>query len=195
MRTDFYMRIVWLLWLVWYVYWIVSARNRIKSTDVSEARKESGAGRFLYMGLMIGGFVLLAWQSPQPFLQKRFLPSAGPSFAAGIGIEAIGLAFSIWARHTLGKNWTARITTGGTQELVIRGPYKIVRHPIYFGLLAATLGTAVVYGQVHALVGWFVILVGVLIKLRREEAALRRHFGAPYEDYAHKVGGLLPRFG
>jgi protein-S-isoprenylcysteine O-methyltransferase Ste14 len=186
------MRIIWALWFVWYLYWAVSARNRIRSTDTSEARRESGIGRLIYMGLMIAGFVLLAWQVPQPFLGKRLWPSAGVWLSVGLGIEAAGLVFAVWARRTLGKNWTARITTGGTQELIIRGPYKIVRHPIYSGLLFAILGTAIVIGQVRGFVGFLIVLIGVLIKLRREETALRRHFGSGYRDYAKQVPALVP---
>jgi protein-S-isoprenylcysteine O-methyltransferase Ste14 len=187
--------IPWILWLVWYVYWIVSARNRIRSTETSQAKTESGVGRLVYMGLMVGGFLLLIWHTSQPFLAKRFWPSAGVEWITGLAVQTAGLAFSIWARHTLGKNWTGRVTTGGTQELVIRGPYKIVRHPIYSGLLTAILGTAIMVGQMRAFVGFLIILVAVLIKLRREEKALRGHFGPSYEVYAHRVGGLLPRLG
>jgi protein-S-isoprenylcysteine O-methyltransferase Ste14 len=135
---------------------------------------------------------LLIWHVPQPLLAKQLWPSAGIWLAVGLGIEAAGLAFAIWARRTLGKNWTARITTGGTQELVIRGPYKIVRHPIYSGLLFAILGTAIVIGQVRGFVGFLIVLIAVLIKLRREESALREYFGDTYEKYRRRVAPLIP---
>ncbi len=188
------MRIAWALWLIWYVYWMISARNRIRSTKASEAKKESGVGRLVYLGLMIAGFALLIWHVPLAALEKQLWPSAGAWLATGLGVEVAGLGFAIWARHTLGKNWTARITTGGTQELVIRGPYKIVRHPIYSGLMIGILGTAIVSGQVRAFVGLLIVVVGVLFKLRREESALRQHFGVAYEHYAQQVSGLVPGF-
>jgi len=184
--------IAWILWGVWYAYWIVSARKRIRSTEQSQAKRESMSGRLVYTVLMIGGFALLIWHFPQPALAKQLWPSAGAWLAAGLVVEIAGLAFAIWARHTLGTNWTGRITTGGSQELIMRGPYRIVRHPIYTGFLFAVLGTAIVIGRVRGFVGLAIFLVSILIKLRREEAALREHFGSAYEDYARRVSLLLP---
>lgn len=75
---------------------------------------------------------------------------------------------------------------------MIRGPYGLERHPIYSGLLLGVLGTAIVVGRVRGLLGAPLALAGVLIKIRREEAALRRHFGGAYEEYAKRVPALLP---
>lgn len=180
------------LWVVWYVYWIVSARNRIRDTNDSIAKRESAIGRLGYTALVVVGFGLVIWHPLHPDLQKRLWPSSGEWVGVGLAIETAGLALAVWARQTLGKNWTGRITTGGSQELVVRGPYRFVRHPIYSGLLFAVLGTATVVGKPRAFLGFALMLVGVLIKLRREEAALRQHFGSLYEAYAERVSALIP---
>ncbi len=144
------------------------------------------------MGLMIFGFVLLFLPLGQPWLIKRLWPANELWLIAGLVIEIAGMLFAVWARHTLGKNWTGRITTGGSQELIMQGPYRLVRHPIYTGLLCAVLGTAMIIGDLHSAVGFAVLLISILIKLRREEAALRQHFGTAYEGYAQRVPMLLP---
>ena len=84
------------------------------------------------------------------------------------------------------------ITIGAKQELIVAGPYRIVRHPIYSGLLFALMGTAVIAGNLNALAGFLLILVSVLIKLGREESSLRQHFGEAYADYARRVPALVP---
>lgn len=179
------------LWIVWYVYWIVSARHRVRDTSEAPVKRESLTGRLGYTTLIAAGFAMLFWRRP-PFSLGHLWPSSLAATTAGLVVQAAGLAFAIWARHTLGSNWAGRITIGGNQQLVIRGPYRIVRHPIYSGLLLGVLGTAIIEGQVRGLLGWLLVVVGVAIKLRREEAALREHFGGAYQEYAARVPGLVP---
>jgi protein-S-isoprenylcysteine O-methyltransferase Ste14 len=74
----------------------------------------------------------------------------------------------------------------------VTGPYKLVRHPIYTGGLLAILGTAIVAGVSSALLGFGLTLIGIWIKLQREEAALREHFGPAYEEYSQRVSAVVP---
>lgn len=187
------MKYALILWAVWYAYWIVSARNRVRAKkDDASVRRESVTGRVAYSAVLLAGSVLLLLNYPRGFLDRRAWTSSLASIAIGLVMEAAGMAFAIWARQTLGGNWSGRITTGGSQELVIRGPYRIVRHPIYSGLLLAIVGTAFVRGDIRGLVGAALLFAGVLVKIRREEEALRQHFGPAYEAYERRVGGLLP---
>ena len=179
------------LWTVWFAYWIVSARHRVRHTDQTPAQREPLAGRLFYLGLMVLGFGLMFWRRAAFSLGQLWSPGEA-AMAVGLAVQAAGLAFAIWARRTLGSNWAGRITIGGSQELVVRGPYRLVRHPIYGGLLFGFLGTAIVEGQVRGFLGLLLVLAGVMIKLRREEAALRRHFGSAYEEYALRVPALIP---
>lgn len=179
------------LWAGWYAFWVISARRRLAAKSVS-VKRESWLGRVGYLGLMLAGFLLIFWRAPR-ILDARFLPENSVSTVVGLLIEISGLGFAIWARQILGKNWSGRIVTSRTQELITsRGPYGIVRHPIYSGLLLAVAGTAVVAVEFRAIVGFILILAGVLLKLRREEAALRDHFGRSYEEYARRVPALFP---
>jgi protein-S-isoprenylcysteine O-methyltransferase Ste14 len=186
------MKISIILWCAWYVYWIVSARHRVRNTPDAPAKHESLGGRLVYMVILILGFVLLFGRVRMPYGQMRLWSASRISDTLGLAIQTIGLAFSVWARRALGKNWSARVTIGARQELIIAGPYRIVRHPIYSGLLFALIGTAIIAGNLNALAGFLLILVSVLIKLRREESALREHFGETYVDYARCVPALVP---
>lgn len=186
------LKISWSLWVVWYAYWIISARRRIRSAGEVQVKRESAAGRAGYLLLMIVGLVLLFWRVRLPYIGTRLWASSGIWASAGLTVEVIGMALAFWARYTLGTNWTGRITTGGSQQLVVTGPYKLVRHPIYTGGLLAILGTAIVAGVSSALLGFGLTLMGIWIKLQREEAALREHFGPAYEEYSQRVSAVVP---
>ncbi len=74
---------------------------------------------------------------------------------------------------TLGRNWSSRVTLKVGHELIQRGPYHVVRHPIYTGLLTMVLGSAILLGYIGAFVGMLVFFAGLWIKLRQEEALMR----------------------
>ena len=106
-------------------------------------------------------------------------------------LVCFGLVIAVWARITLGGNWSPKVTLKEDHELIQRGPYHVVRHPIYSGLLLMILGTAVLTGQV----GGFVVLAfcccGLWVKLRREEALLTKNL-AGYCDYMRRTRALVP---
>src|SRR5262249_25639290 len=93
------------LWLVWCAYWIISARQRMRDTDDSPARREPLAGRLAYIGLMVAGFALLVRHLPVSYLEERLWPSVSWWAVAGLVIQAVGLGSAVWARRTLGSNW------------------------------------------------------------------------------------------
>ena len=95
-----------------------------------------------------------------------------------------GTALAIWARLTLGRNWSAEVTFKEDHELIESGPYALVRHPIYSGLLLMALGTVIHDGRALG-VGLFAALCAALWwKARQEEQIIGRHFPEAYRDYA-----------
>ena len=186
------MKISVILWVAWYVYWNLSAYKTLRGTHELPAKREPWSGRIGYLGLMALGFALLFWHPPVSYLNRGLWPISLGVLVAGLGLQSVGLGFAIWARHTLGANWSGRITVGGAQQIIVRGPYRMVRHPIYSGLLFGILGTAIVVGEVRGILGTLLVLAAVLIKIRREERALRGHFGPEYENYAKHVPALIP---
>jgi protein-S-isoprenylcysteine O-methyltransferase Ste14 len=109
----------------------------------------------------------------------------------GLVLFAAGLGFAIWARVHIGRNWGTPMTQKNDPELVTSGPYHLVRHPIYSGILIAGLGTAV------ALDWWFlvvVLLVGVyfVYSATAEERFLTREFPEAYPAYKSSTKMLVP---
>lgn len=112
--------------------------------------------------------------------------------AVAIVLVAGGLAFTAWARMTLGANWSGSVVFKEDHELVVAGPYALARHPIYTGLLAMLLGTAVAYAEPEAVGAFVVALVVFYVKSRREEALMTRHFPDAYPAYRRRVKALIP---
>jgi protein-S-isoprenylcysteine O-methyltransferase Ste14 len=177
------------LWLAWLLYWWLSA-HAVKDTQ----RSESALSRWLHVGpLLLAGWLLAAPAVPIEVLNERFLPPSEFADLSGLALLVVGLAFSVWARHHLGTNWSGTITVKHAHELVRSGPYRCVRHPIYSGLLLAFLGSALVLGEWRGLVGLVIFWAALLRKLRVEEQWMREHFGTEYAQYQTHTGALLPR--
>ena len=76
--------------------------------------------------------------------------------------------------------------------LICRGPYTLVRHPIYSGLLLAFLGVAIILGQIRGLLGVGVLSLAFWLKSRIEEQFMLEQFGADYRHYQERVKALIP---
>ena len=122
--------LIWSLWVIWFAVWNVMAL-RVKSV----ARSQSASARLLYLILLALTFYLLAAPGvPLPLLNDRFVPFTTWLPWLGAPLTLAGIAFTIWARVLLGGNWSGGVTLKHDHELVIDGPYRWVRHPIYTGL-------------------------------------------------------------
>ena len=105
---------------------------------------------------------------------------------------AAGLGFAVWARRCLGRNWSGIVTVKQGHELIRSGPYALVRHPIYTGLLLAILGTASAIGEWRGLIAFVLITAGFVLKLRIEEDFISETFGEQYARYRAEVPALIP---
>ena len=158
-------------------------------------RNEAVMSRTVRLVLIACAVVLLCLPSvPLPLLDQRFLPVGGLWFCIGAAITAGGLVFSVSARRHLGKNWSQAVTVKEGHELITSGPYGLVRHPIYTGLLLGFLGSAVARGQWRGLIAIALVFVVLWRKLRLEEKWMRTQFGETYEAYSQKVAALVPYF-
>lgn len=106
-----------------------------------------------------------------------------------------GMSFMIWARMVLGKNYF--VSTGfGAQlfedhQLVTNGPFAIVRHPMYAGLIVASVGALLIYMTWTTV--YFVLFAPLtLVRARREEQALAAEFGSQWQEYCRRVPMLIP---
>ena len=106
---------------------------------------------------------------------------------------AMGFGFAWWARLHLGQLWSAFVTQQADHRIVDTGPYGIVRHPIYTGIIAAAIALALVKGTVIASAGALLAAFGFWVKARLEEGFLREQLGAEaYDGYRRRVPMLVP---
>ena len=89
-------------------------------------------------------------------------------------------------------NWNSDVTLKRDHELMVDGPYRWVRHPIYTGILVALAGTALAVGEWRGVLAVALAFAAFWRKLRIEEALMRRQFGESYARYADRVPALIP---
>jgi protein-S-isoprenylcysteine O-methyltransferase Ste14 len=177
-----------IIWIVFYAYWLISAwktRSPIK-------RKQSRFSFFLYgiVWVVIWVFII-NWLSPA-LLSERIVPEGIGFTTAGLLITIAGLAFAVWARVHLGKNWSGMPTIREQHTLTRTGPYRFVRHPIYSGILLGLLGTAIGVGYFIIFCCVLLVLVLFVIKFRMEELFLEEEFGEEYAQFKREVKALIP---
>ncbi len=182
-------RLLGALWIAWALYWAVSARG-VKPA----LRREPVLSRAGHTVPLVLAAILLAgpWP-PDVWLNRRWLPPSGAWTIAGTAIAALGLAFTVWARRRLGGNWSGTVTVKHEHELVLAGPYRHVRHPIYSGLLLAFAGSALARGDWRGVLALLIAWLALWRKWRLEERWMRETFGAAYTDYAARTPAVIPR--
>jgi protein-S-isoprenylcysteine O-methyltransferase Ste14 len=175
-------------WTAWLLIWLAAAFHNKRT-----ARRENGGSRIVHMlPLLIAGALLVADWTPWPFLQREVLPYRAAFYWIGLALTFGGLAGTVWARLRLGTNWSGSVQVKADHALVRIGPYRWVRHPIYTGLLAALLGTAIALDQWLGLLAFVIVLPGLFYKLRLEERWMIETFGDEYRDYRKHSKALIP---
>lgn len=188
-----YTTLILICWGIFVLYWIISAvgvKRDIQSRGWRSARS-------LRIALALLALVLLlvrAVRRGQPVRPLRILRFGAPNpLVALIGVLlcALGIAYAIWARWHLGRNWSAVPAIKEGHELVTTGPYVHVRHPIYTGMLTALLGTALTLGGAAA--GVFVVCTVVFLwRLHVEEGLMQQQFPQEYAAYRSRTKALIP---
>jgi isoprenylcysteine carboxyl methyltransferase (ICMT) family protein YpbQ len=177
------------IWVVFIILFLALHPRGIKT----EIRRAPGwwTGLLLQAAGYAAAFIFI-----RPFGEPHVHAPLALEIALTISALAIAAA-SLWmvikAIRTLGKQWAvaARVIEG--HELVTTGPFEVVRHPVYSGLLGMLIATAV------AISSWFglilataLYLVGTEMRIRKEERLMRETFGNAYEEYAKEVPALIP---
>ena len=175
----------WLFLLaVWLIYGL-RVKRQIRTLSLSS--------RIPYvLILVLTGGMIFSHYFDVGVLNIRFVPKARSTDLAALALTSAGIAFAVWARLFLGRNWSA--TPGVTQEheLIRTGPYSLVRHPIYSGILLALLGTSISKGHLSAIIGTVISAIGWHVKSRVEEQFMEQQFGSEYVRYKREVKGLIP---
>ena len=111
----------------------------------------------------------------------------------GLALTAVGVGIAIWARLSLGANWSGTVTLKSGHELIRAGLYRWIRHPIYTGILVGMVGSAVIVGRLRGWLGVLLVLASFYFKARREERFLKQEFGSGFDDHARHTGMFLPK--
>ncbi len=175
-------------WIVTVIVWLIGA-FATKPT----ARRQPAESRWLDIGEAWMAALLL-FRNRLRFgpLERRFVPNTQSVVWLGVALTIAGLSLAIAARLFLGGNWSGTVTIKKGHTLVRRGPYALVRHPIYSGILLAILGTALAIGEIRALMGASLVFLILWHKMNLEERFMTEQFGASYAEYRHQVKALIP---
>lgn len=176
-------------WAVWLASWMVAAHWSSRTERRANIRSE-----FLYRAFTAVGAVLVFIPHP-PWMWMRAV-AWQPDTAIDwmfVGLVLCGLIITWWARVALGRLWSSGVTRKVRHEVITAGPYRVVRHPIYSGIILSIMATATIRGTEAAYVGAVLIALGLFIKARVEEQFLRRELGEElYGAYARRVPMLVP---
>lgn len=178
----------WLIlafWLICVVYLIVSAIG---------VKKDIQGSLWQRVGVLL--VIIVAFLLPRLPIFQQFSPYFSAPLnpvmnSIGVILCAAGIAFVIWSRWHLGKNWSMTPSIKERHELVTSGPYRYVRHPMYTGYLTALLGSAFVGGG-----SWLLLFVAFCVifvrRVKVEEELLMRLFPREYPEYRNRTKILIP---
>lgn len=175
-------------WLVFVATWVIASVSTKRTVY-----RETSTQRLRYWVLLVIAYLLLFYGRRLPYpLNLNVVPHLAAMAWTAAVLCAIGLAFAIWARITLGSNWSGVVTLKEGHELVERGPYRFVRHPIYTGILTMFFATALAQGHLSGFAGTLLIFASFWIKLRDEEQLMVRQFTERYAAYQQRVKRIIP---
>jgi protein-S-isoprenylcysteine O-methyltransferase Ste14 len=183
-----YWEIISVCWVAFWIYWSFATPRRRPSK-----RKVARTFTVLNTGLLYLGFLLvLLGRSLPGSLGLLVVPQAIPIDVTGTVIVITGVAFAIWSRQSLRRNWSGEVAIREGQQFIRSGPYSVVRHPIYVGMLLALLGTTLVSSTVGSLLGFVLAIISLWQKAYIEEQFLIVEFGEQYATYQREVKFLIP---
>lgn len=176
-----------IMWNLWVGSWIVAIFWSRRAAARPLALQEMASLILPAIGFGLLGFGSLVTH----FTPLWALPEGiGWAFAAVCGS---GLLFTWWARVAIGSLWSAAVSRKEGHSIVQSGPYGLVRHPIYTGLIIAALAHAIIIGQAANLTGALLLTVGFWLKARLEERFLSEELSSSaYADYRRRTPMLVP---
>jgi len=175
-------------WGLFYVYWLASAFATKKT-----AVRESFIGSLSYrLPVALAAMVLAyAARMPRPMSAVAF-PHTTPVCVLVIAFSTVGLFTCLWARITLGRNWSSVVLVRVDHELVQTGPYRFVRHPIYSGIILMFAAIVLLVGRLAGILALGLFVYSFVLKLRREERVMMEQFPTSYPEYIKKTKTLVP---
>ena len=182
------------LWFLWYSTWIAAAvfsrrtKVQMKTDVVGFHRMIASVGVLLLFAPQMSAGAVISDAS------GRLWPDNFAADWALFGLTAGGFAFCWWARLHLGTLWSGFVTLKEDHHIVDTGPYGLVRHPIYSGVMFSAAMTALMSASLVSFLGAAMVTLGFAMTAKIEEGFLRRELGTEvYDAYASRVGMLVPR--
>ncbi len=176
------------IWLGWLISWMVAAlwsnrtEKRLFTWDV-----------LVYRILIVSGVILSLPVTARHVGARRIWHVGYTGAYLLAAVTLAGILFAWWARIHLGRLWSSGVTRKQNHRVVDTGPYGLVRHPIYTGLLASALATTIAQATATTLGGWILIALGLGMKARAEERFLAAELEPEaYSYYRQRVPMLLP---
>jgi len=168
-------------WALFWAYWLASAFS-VKRGRVPWSRE---------FAIRVMAAVVVAALVRAGVFRTHGVTSDPWRGGAGLILWAVGLAFAVWARVHLGRNWGSPMSQKEDLELVTSGPYRLVRHPIYTGILVAGAGTAVALSWTWLIVvAFFAAYFGYSAVV--EERNLAKRLPDSYPAYRSRTKMLVP---
>ncbi len=174
------------------IYYFIRKEAFWKSTGAGAIVREERKDRSFWA--ILPGFLAVFFAPP---LEWYYLPALLPRTLAmeisGFVLLLAGIGLCIWARLSLGEYYSGKIRAGAAHVLIQSGPYRILRHPSYAGMLLAGLGVAVGYASLIGLLAVPVLLIpGLAYRITVEERVLADRFGGEFEAYRRRTKKLVP---
>lgn len=178
-----------LYWII-FIYWSLSA---LFAKPVQS--QEPILKRFVSYWLpIIIALILLGpgkWYG-NSFLREKFIEHTDTVGLIGLIVAALGTGVAVWSRILLGRNWSLAVQQKEDHELIKAGPYKLVRHPIYSGLLLLFTGHAIIVGDYRGILAVLIVFLSFWFKLKKEETVLTQTFGDQYLEYKKETKAIVP---
>ena len=176
------------IWLAWVISWVVAS----VWSGQTKTHVHTLASWVYRLPILLGAILLSPWTAAALGETRLYDPGNAGTYVLA-AVVLLGISFTWWARIHLGRFWSNAITHKEGHRIVDTGPYGMVRHPIYTGLILAILATGVAVAMWSSLLGALLISFGQWRKARMEESFLRIKMGPDqYDPYARRVPMIVP---
>ncbi len=176
-------------WVIFWLFWLVGAAFTKRTIWAGSIWSRVG----LAVVFVIGGTLLFGRNGSGGIGSEARLWSFDPTIGViTAALSVLALVMLLWARVTLGRNWSGRIVVKEDHRLVTSGPYAHVRHPIYSGFILLIFSTALYIGRLAGILGFLIFLVIFLWRTYREDALMAETFPTEYPAYKARTRRLIP---
>jgi protein-S-isoprenylcysteine O-methyltransferase Ste14 len=171
---------------------IARGLSRPRGRVMGLARQVLHPAAYLLIGAGFFGLCILLWR---PLPVSLSAPVRSVALALGALLYFPGLALYLWAWQTLGEMYNVSSSVGvqlyADHRLVTHGPFAVIRHPMYLGLILAAAGGLLIY-RTWTFVFVLASFLGLVLRAQREEQALAAEFGQAWQAYCQRVPGWIP---